>query len=202
MENKTMKKWKNHLMKSVIFVFNKGEEIRYVSSKQIRRLLHNKEFNKFFSKYQEFKFEDIKFYLIRKGDYYPPIYNSAHQNYIVRTKSDISDYTLIIDKLPRKYVDQLKRKPPKRTPLSKTFINRILNNKSFQYYINNHWQLDHETIHIIAKSSEWYGIWWYKYPDVKILPNNKKYRCIMVFSELRGLECYILENKNQTAFYA
>lgn len=86
-------------------------------------------------------------------------------------------------------------------PLTKSFVNRILNNKSFRTYLSSHWLMNYENIHIITKSSEWYGIWWYKYPDKKVTKDTK-YRCVMVLSELRSPECYILEDKNRTAFYA
>ena len=52
-------------------------------------------------------------------------------------------------------------------PLTKSFVNRVLSNKSFRNYLSSHWMADDKNIHIATKSSKWYGIWWYKYPDKK-----------------------------------
>lgn len=110
MKKKTIKKLANRLMKSAMFIFDEEKKIKYISSKQLGRLLSSKEFKNFFTKYQGFKFEDIDFYLFRNVDYSQPVYDKVIQNYVVRTKSDIFDYTLIIDNPSREYVHLIKNR--------------------------------------------------------------------------------------------
>lgn len=86
-------------------------------------------------------------------------------------------------------------------PLSKSLVNKILNNKSFQSYLSNHWGTHHSMI--ITKCSEcnWFSIWWYKYPDIKHANKHIKYRFVEVNFESRYPELYVYEEKNRTEMY-
>lgn len=88
-------------------------------------------------------------------------------------------------------------------PLKKPFVNRILNNRSFQEYIRSHYDDKYGITYIITKCNEWtwYSIWWYKYPDIKHARKDTKYRFVTVYQDGRPPESYIYEDENRMKLY-
>lgn len=110
MKKKTIKKWANRLMKYAVFGIGEEKKIKYISNKQLGRMLSSKEFKNFFSKYRGFRFEDIDFYLHSEIQYLQPVYDKTLQNYVIRTEFNIFNYTLIIDNPSREHVHLIKNR--------------------------------------------------------------------------------------------
>ena len=97
-------------MKSALFAFDEDKKVKYISSKQLGRLLSSKEFKNFFTKYKGFEFEDIDYHLSRSVTFSQPVYDKVLQAYVLRTKMDIFDYTMIIDNPCREYIHFIKNR--------------------------------------------------------------------------------------------